>query len=100
MNQPISPKLGIRAIAGSNKICCTGCGQVLGLSGHPWKQAAIVREMPTEKLVHETATGDPADTILRLFVCRGCGALLDSETALPNEPFLDDIIAAGQGGGS
>jgi acetone carboxylase gamma subunit len=94
MNQPrpMSPTLDIRDVAGSDKICCTGCGYALAPAGYPWKPASIVSEIPTEILAHEGATGEPADTVLRLFACRGCGALLDSETALSNEPFLDDIV--------
>ena len=30
--------------------------------------------------------------VLRRFACPGCGALLDSETALPEDPFLNDIL--------
>jgi acetone carboxylase gamma subunit len=94
MNQPrpLSPTLDVRKVSGSDKICCTNCGCALAPAGQSWKPATTVSEVPTEMLAHEAATGEPADTILRLFVCRGCGALLDSETALPNEPFLDDIV--------
>jgi acetone carboxylase gamma subunit len=89
---PISPTLDVREVAGSDKICCTSCGYALAPAGQPWKQASIVSEMPTEILAQELATGEPADTVLRLFVCRGCGALLDTETAVPNEPFLEDVV--------
>ena len=94
MNQPrpISPTLDVRDVEGSAKICCMGCGYALAPVGQPWKPASIVSEIPTEILAHEGATGEPADTVLRLFACRGCGALLDSETALLNEPFLEDIV--------
>ena len=30
--------------------------------------------------------------LLRCFYCPNCGALLDSETALPEDPFLEDIL--------
>ena len=30
--------------------------------------------------------------VLRRFACPGCGALLDSETALPEDPFLNDVL--------
>jgi acetone carboxylase gamma subunit len=32
------------------------------------------------------------DVEIRHFSCPACGALLDSETALPEDPFLDDIL--------
>jgi len=90
--KPISPTLDVRKVSGSDQICCSGCGYALAPAGQPWKATTTIREMPTEMLAHESATGEPADTVLRLFVCRGCGALLDSETALLNEPFLEDIV--------
>ena len=93
-SRPISPTLDIRDVVGSDQICCRSCGYVLAPAGQPWKAATTIREMPTEMLAHEAATGEPADTVLRLFVCRGCGALLDSETALPKEPFLEDIVTS------
>jgi acetone carboxylase gamma subunit len=93
VSHPISPKLVIRKVAGSDKICCTACGHVLAPSGQPWKQSSIVSEIPTDELACEVTTGNPAETILRLFVCEGCGALLDTETALLNEPFLEDTVA-------
>ncbi|MEE8173002.1 MAG: acetone carboxylase subunit gamma [Alphaproteobacteria bacterium] len=30
--------------------------------------------------------------LLRRFHCPGCGALLDTETALPDDPFLNDEV--------
>jgi acetone carboxylase gamma subunit len=30
--------------------------------------------------------------VIRRFSCPSCGALLDSETALPGEPFLEDVV--------
>jgi hypothetical protein len=38
------------------------------------------------------SAADRAATLVRLFVCRGCAGVLDSETALADEPFLDDIV--------
>lgn len=91
MSHAISPTLDVRATAAGEMTCCRGCGEPLAPSGRPWKPSAIVRELPTDGPADGLETG-PADTILRLFVCRGCGALLDSETALPGEPFLEDIV--------
>lgn len=91
MSQSVSPTLEIRNTVEGDKICCRNCGQPLSSPGHPWKQLSILNELPTEGLGCETDTGS-AETILRLFSCRGCGALLDSETALFGEPFLEDIV--------
>ncbi len=91
MSQSVSPTLEICKTAEGDRICCRNCGHPLAPSGHPWKPSSIVNELPTDGLSFEADTGAAA-TILRLFICRGCGALLDSETALPGEPFLEDII--------
>jgi acetone carboxylase gamma subunit len=44
-----------------------------------------------------------ADVVLRKFGCPSCGALLDTETAMPEDPFLDDVLdvvlVEGQGPG-
>jgi len=32
------------------------------------------------------------EVVLRRFSCPGCGALLDTETAMPDDPFLDDVL--------
>jgi acetone carboxylase gamma subunit len=87
-----SPTLQIRTLAEGDRICCARCEYALGVPGSGWKTAAIVREIPTDELAGETITGEPAETVIRQFACRGCGSLLDSETALPGEPFLEDTL--------
>jgi acetone carboxylase gamma subunit len=87
-----SPTLQIRTLPEGNRICCARCGYALAHPGLAWKQATIVREIPTDELSGEVVTGEPAETILRQFICRGCGSLLDSETALPGDPFLEDTL--------
>jgi hypothetical protein len=47
--------------------------------------------MPTDQVscvIDETS----AETILRLFSCRKCGALLDTETAVPGDSYLEDAV--------
>ena len=91
MNPSVSPTLEIRKTGEGDRICCRNCAHPLAPSGESWKSSSIVSESPTDRLCCEADNGTGA-TILRLFVCRNCGALLDSETALPGEPFLDDIV--------
>lgn len=87
-----SPTLQICSLADGDKVCCARCGHAIVNVGLPWKMATIVREIPTDELVGELIVGDPAETIVRQFVCRGCGSLLDTETALQGEPFLEDTV--------
>lgn len=88
MSRPISATL---ILTDGSEIACAGCGQVLGPGGQPWKQAATLSETPMRG-----AAGAPysaaEDALLRRFLCPGCGTLLDSETALPGDPFLDDVV--------
>lgn len=91
MNRSISPTLEIRRRANGDRICCRNCGYDLAPEGRPWKQAAAFKELSTDETSLEGAA-DRAATVVRLFVCRGCAALLDSETALPGDPFLDDVV--------
>ena len=72
MSRPIAANLEIRSTGKGDHIACRGCGHALAPAGQPWKRQAILRQ----------------------FGCPGCGALLDSEMALPGEPFLDDIVRA------
>ena len=88
MTKRISPTLESNS---ENKIACVKCGHGLGPVGAPWKQAARLDERPMRG-----AGGAPysaGDQVrLRSFYCPGCGALLDTETAMLGDPFLDDVV--------
>ena len=72
-------------------IACMVCGYPLGPAGEPWKQAARLDERPMQG-----AGGAPYSNaeraLLRRFFCPGCGALLDTESALAGDPFLTDDV--------
>jgi len=74
-----------------SEIACMSCGHTLGPSGKPWKNAARLSETPLEG-----AAGKPysnaANALLRRFYCPGCATILDSETALAGDPFLNDVV--------
>lgn len=72
------------------KVVCAQCEEALcDLSSH-WKENAALNETPMDRLGSPYSTGE--QVLLRLFSCPHCGALLDTETALPGEPFLRDEI--------
>lgn len=75
----------------SGEIACMSCGYALGPSGQPWKNAATLSESPLQG-----AAGEPysnaANVLLRQFYCPSCATLLDSESALEEDPFLNDVV--------
>ena len=76
--------------AEQSKVVCAQCEEALcDLSAH-WKEKAALNETPMGQLGLPYSTGE--QVLLRVFSCRHCGALLDTETALPGEPFLRDEI--------
>jgi acetone carboxylase gamma subunit len=93
MSRPISAQLEIRETDAGERIACRACGHALAPAGEPWKRHAALSEIPMHGAGGTAYTGD-REALLRRFACPGCGALLDSEMALPGEPFLDDIVHA------
>jgi acetone carboxylase gamma subunit len=88
MNRRISETLEFRGA----EICCGKCGQALAPAGTSWKPFAVLSAMPVGQLPGASSAVHP-DVVFRQFCCPGCGTLLDCETALPDDPFLDDIVA-------
>lgn len=77
----------------SGKIACAACGYVLEAAGKSWKQRAILKTTSVRALPGAASAIDER-ILLRHFSCPGCGALLDTEIALPEDPFLEDLPAA------
>lgn len=77
----------------NGRICCTGCGHDLAAAGTTWKPAAAVSATPLNSLPG-AGMGVEARAVIRRFACPRCATLLDSETALPEDPYLEDIVAA------
>ena len=88
----MSTRISASLVVNENaEIACMACGHALGPSGEPWKEAARFSETTLKG-----AGGEPysnaANVLLRRFYCPGCAALLDSETALAGDPFLNDVV--------
>ena len=77
----------------SGKICCAACAHPLAPAGTGWKNAAALSTVPVRTLPGAGSDVEPR-VVLRRFACPQCGHLLDTETALPEDPFLEDIVAA------
>ncbi len=93
MNRRISETLELRDLEEGRKICCRGCGRPIAAAGASWKSHAAFSAIPVAKLPGAPSAVHP-DVVYRRFSCPGCGKLLDCETALPDDPFLDDVVSA------
>ena len=88
-----SDALTLKKAGGRSTICCRACGAPLGAADKNWRDTAILREKPLRALGGPYSTS-AEELLVRQFFCGGCAALLDTEIALPGEPFLDDRIDA------
>ena len=72
------------------RVICTACGKEIASAADSWKKAATLIEAPAHELPGPYCTGQ--GLLLRQFCCPNCSALLDTELALPGEPFLEDRV--------
>ena len=79
--------------AENGKICCASCAHALAPSGISWKAAASLSTVPVRKLPGAGSNVEPR-VVLRRFACPRYGHLLDTEAALPEDPFLEDVVTA------
>ena len=79
------------AVNEDRAIACAACGHALGPAGEAWKPHARLDEQPMQG-AGGTAYSNAERVLLRRFFCPGCGALLDTESALAGDPFLTDIV--------
>lgn len=73
-------------------ICCTACDRPVAPATGSWKEAAALTTVPVAALPGAGLAID-SRVVLRRFACKGCGSLLETEVALPEDPFLEDRIA-------
>jgi acetone carboxylase gamma subunit len=88
-----SAALVLRKDGGRSTICCRACGAPVSAADRNWRDAAVLREKPLRELDGPYRTS-AEELLVRQFFCGECAALLDTEIALPGEPFLDDRIDA------
>lgn len=97
--RPTLPATGIRRFSATllmrtsgdaKVVACARCDHPLADAGSSWKQHAQLIEVPLSTLDPVYTTAD--DVVARQFLCPGCGALLDTETAARGDPFLEDRV--------
>jgi acetone carboxylase gamma subunit len=77
----------------ARRICCASCAREIAPAGKSWKASASLSTVPVKDLPGSGGNVDPR-LLLRRFSCPQCGRLLDTEIALPEDPFLDDVVVA------
>jgi len=82
-----------RSSASGGEICCRACGGAVAPDSPDvhWKDEAALVCQPIAGMPGWSESVHP-DLVLRQFVCPSCGHLLDSEIALPEDPFLYDVV--------
>jgi len=86
-----SAALTLRKDGGQSTICCRACGAAVSSADRNWRDAAVLREKRLRDLGGPYGTA-AEELLVRQFFCGQCAALLDTEIAMPGEPFLDDRI--------
>jgi acetone carboxylase gamma subunit len=74
------------------RIRCAACAHALAPAAASWKKAAALSTVPVRDLPGTGSNVEPR-VVLRRFACPHCGHLLDTETALPEDPFLEDVVS-------
>ena len=77
--------------AESGQICCASCSAPLAPANASWKKKAALSTVPVGALPGAGSNVE-SRVVLRRFSCQRCGHLLDTETALPDDPFLEDLV--------
>ena len=73
------------------EIACMACGHGLAPNNGPWKQAAWLDEVPLRGAAGDAYSNAP-NVMLRRFYCPECAILLDSESALEGDPYLNEVV--------
>ena len=77
--------------ANNGQICCVSCSAPLAPANASWKKKAALSTVPVGALPGAGSNVE-SRVVLRRFACPRCGHLLDTETALPDDPFLEDLV--------
>ncbi len=87
----ISPSL---SATDAGEICCNACGHDVAPHSPEtrWKDRATLVVDQVRDMAGWSEAVHPR-LVLRKFICPSCGSLLDSEVALPEDPFLYDFVA-------
>ena len=86
----MSQTLKLAGTGSTRSVTCSKCEHAIGPAGQGWKAHATLREEPMRDMGGPYTAGE--QVMVRSFTCPQCGTLLDTEIALAEDPFLEDII--------
>lgn len=72
-------------------ICCADCEFEICKNNQLWKDFAAISVVKVKNIPGSTSSTH-GEVEIRRFSCPKCAALLDTETALPDDPYLYDVI--------
>jgi len=75
----------------NKQIACDNCDYEFCSSKEFWKNFSYVNEVRLTGVGGKPYT-NASSALLRTFYCPSCATLLDSETALAGDPYLNDIV--------
>jgi acetone carboxylase gamma subunit len=84
-------RISASLFAEGGQICCAACSAPLAPANASWKNEAALSTVAVGALPGAGSNVEPR-VVLRRFCCPRCGHLLDTETALPEDPFLEDVV--------
>jgi acetone carboxylase gamma subunit len=84
-------RISANLFADAGQIFCASCSGQLASTNSSWKRAAALSTVPVAALPGAGSNVE-SRVVLRRFCCPHCGHLLDTETALPEDPFLEDVV--------
>jgi acetone carboxylase gamma subunit len=86
-------RISASLFAENGQICCASCSAPLAPVNAGWKHKAAL-SMVSVGTLPGAGSNVESRLVLRQFSCERCGLLLDTETALPDDPFLEDLVKA------
>ena len=84
-------RISASLFAENGQICCACCSAPVATANASWKKKAALSTVPVGALPGAGSNVE-SRVVLRRFSCPRCGHLLDTETALPDDPFLEDMV--------
>jgi N-methylhydantoinase B len=95
--RPVMAGVFLRGEGLERQLLCRSCRTPLGNGSESYKRYASTLEQPltaANSCIEDPELWVDDPLVLRLFLCPGCGTLLEVEVARPEDPPIDDVVLA------